>query len=169
MGSAHRKPARKRRGGTAAPKGETARKTAAAPAPRRPRSASAAAAARDERPKPPWHPVPLIELCVLVGIVLIVMGFIRGTDRTGRIMLLGGLVLASLAGFDTAVREHFAGFRSHSMLLAGMPAVMAAGGLYFAEAPWPAIVASAPIIFGLGLWFFRGAFRRASGGLSFKA
>ena len=28
----------------------------------------------DERPKPPWHPVPLVELSVLVGIVLILGG-----------------------------------------------------------------------------------------------
>ena len=34
----------------------------------------------DERPKAPWHPFPLVELCVLVGIVLIVLGLIVGFD-----------------------------------------------------------------------------------------
>src|SRR5215217_89054 len=69
----------------------------------------------EERPKPPWHPVPLVELSVLVGIVLLVLGFVTGveTDR-GRLALLCGLALASLAGLDTALREHFGGFRSHS-------------------------------------------------------
>ena len=33
------------------------------------------------------------------------------------------LALASLGGLDTAPREHFAGFRSHTMMLAGLPAV----------------------------------------------
>ena len=41
------------------------------------------------------------------------------------IMLLCGLVLCSLAGLDTAVREHWAGYRSHSTLLSGMLAVLA--------------------------------------------
>src|SRR5215210_2716695 len=69
----------------------------------------------DERPKPPWHPVPLVELSVLVGIVLLVLGFLSGLDTArGRLALLCGLVLGSLGGLDTVLREHFAGFRSHS-------------------------------------------------------
>ena len=90
----------------------------------------------DERPKAPWHPFPLVELCVLVGIVLIVVGAITGldTDR-GRLALLCGLVLASLGGLDTALREHFNGFRSHSSVLAGLPAVLVAGALFFGRAP----------------------------------
>src|SRR4051794_36158835 len=90
----------------------------------------------DERPKPPWHPVPLVELSVLVGIVLIVVGFVTGLDSGGgRLALLSGLVLASLGGLDTALREHFAGFRSHSSVLAGVPAGGVAGGGGFWGAP----------------------------------
>jgi hypothetical protein len=124
---------------------------------------------RDERPKPPWHPVPLVELCVLVGIVLIVVGLITGfdTDR-GRFALLSGLVLASLGGLDTALREHFNGFRSHSSVLAGLPAVLVAGAFYFGRAPWIAVVAAGVLVFALGFWAFRTAFRRRSGGLSFR-
>ena len=74
----------------------------------------------DERPKPPWHPVPLVELSVFVGLVLIVVGFLTGVGSDGgRLALLCGLVLASLGGLDTVLREHFAGFRSHSAILAG--------------------------------------------------
>src|SRR5918997_6825199 len=69
-------------------------------------------AAGEQRPKAPWHPVPLVELCVLAGIALIVMGFIDFQDRQGRILLALGLVLASLAGLDTAVRDHHPRFRS---------------------------------------------------------
>jgi hypothetical protein len=165
MGKSHRKPARKRRS-TGAPPRPVKRDEAPAPA----RGKTATRGSRiDERPKPPWHPFPLIELCVLVGIVLIILGFIRGATDDGTLLLLFGLVLASLAGLDTAVREHFAGFRSHSMLLAGIPAVLAAGGLFFARAPWIAIVVAAPVVFFAALYGFRAAFRRASGGLSFKA
>src|SRR3954447_23034550 len=51
----------------------------------------------DERPKPPWHPVPLVELSVLVGILLIVIGAINHASSRGRVALVFGLMLASLA------------------------------------------------------------------------
>jgi hypothetical protein len=123
----------------------------------------------DERPKAPWHPFPLVELCVLVGIVLIVIGAITGLDSDrGRLALLCGLVLASLGGLDTALREHFNGFRSHSSVLAGLPAVLVAGALFFARAPWIAVVGAGVLVFAFGFWAFRTAFRRRSGGLSFR-
>jgi hypothetical protein len=123
----------------------------------------------DERPKAPWHPFPLVELCVLVGIVLVVIGLIVGFDsERGQLALVCGVLLASLGGLDTALREHFNGFRSHSSVLAGLPAVLAAGVLFFARAPWIGVAAGAAVVFGLGLWAFRAAFRRRSGGLSFR-
>lgn len=143
---------------------------ATAPAVKKPETwADRFIAAGEQRPKAPWHPVPLVELCVLAGIVLIVVGFIDFDDRDGRILLAMGLVLASLAGLDTAVRDHYAGFRSHSMLLAGVPAVLLAGGLFYARAPWPAVVAAAVVVFVAGLLFFQRQFRRRSGGYAFKA
>ena len=126
-------------------------------------------AAGEQRPKAPWHPVPLVELCVLAGIVLIVIGFIDFEDRDGRILLALGLVLASLAGLDTAARDHFSGFRSHTLLLAGVPAVLVSGGLFYARAPWPAVVAAAVVVFVGGLVLFQRQFRRRSGGYAFKA
>ena len=126
-------------------------------------------AAGEQRPKAPWHPVPLVELCVLVGIVLIVVGFIDFQDRQGRILLALGLVLASLAGLDTAVRDHFAGFRSHTLLLAGVPAVLVAGVLFYARVPWPVVVAAAAAAFIGGVVLFQRQFRRRSGGYAFKA
>ena len=99
----------------------------------------------DERPKAPWHPFPLVELCVLVGIVLIVLGVIERDSPHGRAMLLAGLALGSLGGLDTAAREHFAGFRSHTLVLAGVPTVLVAGVLFFLQAPWIAVVAAAAV------------------------
>ncbi len=123
----------------------------------------------DERPKAPWHPFPLVELCVLVGIVLIVLGLIVGFDSDrGQLALVCGVLLASLGGLDTAVREHFNGYKSHSSVLAGLPGVIAAAALFFARAPWIAVAVGAALVFGLALWGFRTAFRRRSGGLSFR-
>jgi hypothetical protein len=139
--------------------------TAAPPAP----SARGPARLDDERPKAPWHPFPLVELCVLVGIVLLVLGVVIGLDSDrGRLALLCGLVLASLGGLDTALREHFNGFRSHSSVLAGLPAVLAAGALFFARAPWIAVMGAGVVVFAASFWAFRTVFRRRSGGLSFR-
>ena len=148
-----------------------ARRAAQPPSETPPAPAPARAPARltDERPKPPWHPIPLVELSVFVGLVLIVVGFVTGVGSDGgRLALLGGLVLASLGGLDTALREHFAGFRSHSSVLGGLPAVLVAGGLFFGRAPWAAVAGGAVITFAVAFWWFRTAFRRRSGGLSFR-
>jgi len=141
---------------------------AAQPPPEAP-IAPAPARLTDERPQAPWHPIPLVELSVFIGLVLIVVGFVVGIGSDGgRLALLCGLVLASLGGLDTVLREHFAGFRSHSSVLAGLPAVLVAGGLFFGRAPWAAVVAGGVITFGATFWWFRLAFRRRSGGLSFR-
>ena len=143
---------------------------APAPAAKKPETwADRFIAAGEQRPKAPWHPVPLVEICVLAGIALIIAGFLDFEDRQGRILLALGLVLASLAGLDTAVRDHFAGFRSHTMLLAGVPAVLVAGVLFYARVPWPAVVAAAAAAFIAGVIVFGKQFRKRSGGLVFKA
>ena len=145
-----------------------ARRAAEAHAPA-PAQAPRPAALSDERPKAPWHPFPLVELCVLLGIVLIVLGVIFGigTDR-GRAALLCGLVLASLGGLETALREHFSGYRSHTTLLAGLPAVLVAGALFFAQAPWIGVIVAGALTFAFAFLVFRSAFRRRSGGLSYR-
>jgi hypothetical protein len=125
-------------------------------------------ATADARPKPPWHPFPLVELCVLAGIVLIVWGFFSFRDREGPILLAMGLVLASLGGLDTALRDHFGGLRSHTTLLAGLPGVLVAGALFFARVPWPLVVAAAGLVFAASFWFFRAQFRKRAG-VTFRA
>ena len=79
---------------------------------------------RAERPKTPWHPFPLIELAVFIGLICIVVGFFGRDDTAGRTILALGFALGSLGGLDTAVREHFAGYRSHTLVLAAFPTVV---------------------------------------------
>jgi hypothetical protein len=121
----------------------------------------------DARPKPPWHPFPLIELAVFVGIVLIVFGFLQTETPRGRVALVLGMALCSLAGLDTAVREHFEGYRSHTTLLAGLFGVVSAASLFFAKAPWIAVLVAAVAIFAAAFALFRRAFRRRAG-VSYK-
>src|SRR5437764_12961653 len=114
------------------PRGTAAARPAGA-APARP-------AGRPERPRAPWHPFPLVELCVFVGIVLLVLGGLNVHTGHGRLLLVCGMALGSLGGLDTAVREHWAGYRSHTTLLAAAPAVVAAAVLFFARAPWIVVI-----------------------------
>ena len=114
----------------------------------------------EERPKPPWHPVPLVEICVLLGIVLLVLGALDLSSDRGRILLVCGMALGSLGGLDTALREHFAGFRSHTTLLSALPAVLTAAGLFFARIPWPVVVGAAVAMFAGIFWLLRRAFMR---------
>jgi hypothetical protein len=117
----------------------------------------------EERPKPPWHPVPLVELCVLVGIVLLVLGALDLRSDRGKLMLVMGMALGSLGGLDTALREHLAGYRSHTTVIASLPAVTTAALLYFARAPWPVLIAGAVAVFAGVFWLMRRVFmRRAS-------
>ena len=140
----------------------------AAPAKPEPKSRMDRMIARaDARPKPPWHPFPLIELAVFVGIVLIVFGFFQTDSPRGRVALVLGMALCSLAGLDTAVREHFEGYRSHTTLLAGLFGVVSAAALFFAKAPWIAIAIAAVAIFAAAFTLFRRAFRKRAG-VSFK-
>ena len=60
---------------------------------------------------------------MLAGIVLLVLGLINFDTERGRAMLVAGMLLGSLGGLDTALREHFSGYRSHTTILAGLAAV----------------------------------------------
>ena len=121
----------------------------------------------DERPKAPWHPFPLVELSALIGIVLLIVGLFNADEDSGRLMIVCGMVLGSLAGLDTALREHFTGFKSHSTLLAGMPTVLVAGLLFFVGVLWPLLVAAAGATFVAVFVAARRAFRRKAG-VAFK-
>jgi hypothetical protein len=117
--------------------------TAPAVPPRPPRPAPAV----KERPQAPWHPFPLVEIAVLLGIALIVVGFISKDSARGRTLLAFGLALGALGGLDTAVREHFAGYRSHTFVLAGFPAVAVAVILAVAGVPAYVPPAAAVVVF----------------------
>ena len=149
---------RSRKRGDAMPADPTPAASAPAARPRR----SSGRPGAEERPRPPWHPVPLVELCVLVGIVLLILGFLAYETDRGKLMLVAGMALGALGGLDTALREHFAGYRSHSTLIAALPAVATIAGAYFAGAPWLGIVLPAAAVFAAAFWALRRAFRRRS-------
>ncbi len=123
----------------------------------------------EEAPQAPWSPFPLNELCILIALVLLVWGFLVTGDRRG-VLIACGITLISLSAGELAVREHFAGFRSHSGLLAGICAIVAALPLfYLTSLPQAVILAWAVAVFAGAFTLLRRAFMRRSGGLGFRA
>jgi hypothetical protein len=121
-----------------------------------------------EAPKAPWSPFPLVELCVLIAIVVIVLGFLSDGPRRGA-LLACGVALGSLAGLEIAIREHFAGFRSHSALRAAAAAVFIAVPLYFLTGlPQVVLLAAGVVVYALAFAGLRRAFQAKTGGIGFR-
>ena len=120
----------------------------------------------DERPPAPWGAFPLAELVVLAGIVMLAIGiFSRSPTDIGV-----GVVLAGLGGLEVSLREHLAGYRSHTTLLAGTVFVLVVGSLFYLAGLVLAVCLAAGVVAFVGTFLaLRRAFRRASGGLSFRA
>ena len=154
------------------------------PTTRAERDAQRRAAAREGRepggreglPPAPWAPFPLTELVVFLALVLGVWGIFTFDTERGRWMLFAGMVLGSLGGLEISIREHFAGRKSHTTLLAGALSVCTMVGVaaFFALALGASVlgytvaVVVGVLAFVAGLRVFRDVFRRRSGGLTFR-
>jgi hypothetical protein len=122
---------------------------------------------RGDPPPAPWGSFPLAELCVLLALVMGVAGFVVGGGR-GAVLLACAGALGSLAGLELSVREHLAGHRSHSLVLAAGLAVAAGAAMYFAGFPQFAVLILATAIFLAAFFALRELFRRRSGGFGFR-
>lgn len=121
-------------------------------------------------PPAPWGSFPLVEIAVLVGLVILVVGFVSG--GTNQPILIGtGLLLCSVAGLELAIREHLGGYRSHTLILAAVPAVAVLAVLFYlapAGLGPPVRIAVAAAVFGACAWGFMLVFRNRSGGHHFR-
>ncbi|HEY2217498.1 MAG TPA: hypothetical protein VGH21_08375 [Solirubrobacteraceae bacterium] len=90
-----------------------------------------------ERPRAPWHPFPLAELLIFVGLIAVAIGAARG--ESGKPLLFVGIGVVVIGTLDTTIREHLSGYRSHAGLLASVPTALFHGGaalaLYALGAP----------------------------------
>lgn len=121
--------------------------------------------APDERPPAPWGSAPLAELVILAGIVSLAIGVIGGNPTA----IAVGVALAGLGGLEVAIREHFAGFRSHTTMLAGAAFVLTTGLVFYAAGQILAVaLAIGAVAFAITFFLARRAFQRASGGLSYR-
>jgi hypothetical protein len=133
------------------------------------REPSPARRSASQRPAAPWGSFPLSELVILIGIVVIFWGLFSGGDE-GNERVAGGLVLASLGGGELALREHLAGFRSHSSLLAGAAAFVVVTVVALGLGPveiWVLLIIGV-VVFGGTFYAMRELFKRRSGGVAFR-
>ncbi|MDX6677958.1 MAG: hypothetical protein QOE31_2010 [Solirubrobacteraceae bacterium] len=121
------------------------------------------------RPRPPWAPFPLTELGMAVGLAIFVAGVLSDGRRGTWLLSVGVLVLAVVV-VELCLREHFAGFRSHTLLLAVLPVAVLDGLMVraFGETlRGPLVLAAAlALAAALGWWLqtrFRAAHERAAG------
>jgi len=72
-----------------------------------------------ERPPSPFGGVPVSEIAIFAGLVAIIVWLIGGSLP----VLIVGLTVTTLGVLEVTGREHFSGYRSHTTLLAAIPAV----------------------------------------------
>jgi hypothetical protein len=115
---------------------------------------------RGERPPSPFGGIPVSEIAILAGIIAAAVGYFNG----GGPALVAGIALCGLGVIEVTAREHFAGFRSHSILLAAIPAVGTELLLLrIMPSAWPratALIGDA-IVFMVLFWPLRARYARA--------
>ncbi len=112
-----------------------------------------------ERPPGPFAGLPVSELAILAGLVAAVVGYLDAATVT----LIAGLAICALGVLEITAREHFSGYRSHTALLAAIPAIALEAALALTVAPAQRLlllIAVVPV-FGALFWVLRRRFRAA--------
>ena len=113
-----------------------------------------------ERPPNPFGGVPVAEIGIFFGAIGALVGLVSGAAPA----LIVGIVVCALGVIEFTAREHFSGYRSHTTLLAAIPAVgtgvaliALVGGSLARTTLLPVVVA----VFGVLFWLLRSRFRNA--------
>jgi hypothetical protein len=104
-----------------APSTKAAKSSVAKPAAKTKREATprSTSTTLGQRPRAPWHPLPLSEILILVGAIATVIALRNRSSHTA--LLVVGLIAVGIGTFEVTLREHWSGFRSHAILLALVP------------------------------------------------
>jgi hypothetical protein len=112
-----------------------------------------------ERPASPFGGLPISEVAIFAGAVGMIVGLIQGGPA-----LIVGVIVCALGVLEVTAREHFSGYRSHTTLLAAIPAVGFEVGLVAAigtpRQRALLLLAVVPVYAGL-FWFLRKRFQVA--------
>jgi hypothetical protein len=148
----------------AEPRAAAATRAARAPAePTSRRSSRLDVRAGVPRPDAIWAPFPLTEIGMAAGLALFALGFVTSTPA----LLLAGVGVLVVVVAELCLREHFAGFRSHSILLGLLPVTAVHLGIVYAgAASWrgPLALAVDLVLAGALAWWLQRRFVAAQGG-----
>jgi hypothetical protein len=72
-----------------------------------------------EPPANPFGGLPVSELAIFFGAIAVIVGW---TTSAGPALVVG-IIVCVLGVAEVTAREHFSGYRSHTTMLAGLPAV----------------------------------------------
>ncbi len=105
---------------------------------------------------------------MLCGLILLIAGLVV-QSAAGATMIAVGLALGALGGMEVSIREHLAGYRSHTTLLSGAVGIAILIGLHLVTPSlWlPIALGVALLVSAVTAWALARAFRRRSG-LAFK-
>lgn len=121
--------------------------------------------ATHDRPEGIFGNFPISEMAIAAGVIVVILGFTAGPNGDGQTRVLGGIALCAVGVFEVTYREHFKGYRSHTALLAGVPAAIV-HGIALLLAPKGSIaiyVVLVPdvIVFAIAFQVLRGVYKRA--------
>ncbi len=161
-GQKSKRRSRKRRNSEAAPRAVPSqrrdeREQRATTAKRQDRRANRQLGTEGERPPSPFG-LPVSEIAIFAGMVGVIVWLIEG----GTAVLVVGLTVCTLGVLEVTAREHLSGYRSHTTLLAAIPAVAIGIGVVSligernSRAPY--LIAVAAPVFALLFWFLRKRF-----------
>ena len=86
-------------------------------------------------PRAPWGPFPLSELLVVLAVIFAVYGVVSWGNARGIWAFAAAMTLACLAGLEVSIREHLAGYRPHSTVLAGTAALLTGAATFLLGVP----------------------------------
>ena len=115
------------------------------------------------RPQPIWAPFPLTEIGMAAGLAIVVAGLV-GDGRRAAWLLSVGVVVLAVVVVELCLREHFAGYRSHTLLLAVLPVAVLDGAiarLLGAALRGPLVLAAALALAAALGWWLQARFRIA--------
>jgi hypothetical protein len=110
-----------------------------------------------ERPSSPFG-FPVSEIAIFAGLVAVVVWLIEG----GTAVIVVGITVCTLGVLEVTAREHLSGYRSHTTLLAAIPAVAIGIGVVSLTGErinrGPYLIVVAAPIFALLFWLLRKRF-----------
>jgi len=109
------------------------------------------------RPESPFGGLPISEIAILVGIVGAVIGLVSNREA----VVIVGVVVCAVGVLEVCGREHFSGYRSHTTLLAAIPALAVETGtvaVFGAPSQRFLLLVVAVPVYGILFWLLRRKF-----------